>query len=194
MMPSPSQTAHQSSVRPPATFFWVGAADVGGASRAIDCSAMRSNLRGKIRQKLLVYKNSRLLFFCAFREQVFERPPGRVIAAKAVDTPAGRGGGGTEIETPGRGAVGTGSQRRPGEELPDVDCAADDVAADIIRIVGFERSGVHSMPGEDTIFKAGSEAFDLLLDGLGVVEDRAIGNVTINPHDVPAHRRAGWIK
>src|ERR1700736_1003750 len=115
-----------------------------------------------------------------------------VVAAHAVDSGAGRRGRRAQVQALGGGGVV--APRGAEEELVQVEDAAGNVAADKVSVHRLESGGGKDAACEDTIAKAGCEAFDLRFDGVEHVDLGAVGDVAIGPGGVLAYRGAGWIE
>ena len=77
-----------------------------------------------------------------------------------------------------------GLRSRSKEQLGSLVGTAADVAADEALVALMEERRRAHVAGENTIAKPGSEPFDLLLDGVGTVHGRAVGNMAICPRRV----------
>jgi hypothetical protein len=112
-----------------------------------------------------------------------------VVAAEAVDSSAGRSGGGAKKNV-FRGS-GVSADRGAEKKLAEGVGAAGDVASDEVGVVGFELRGRFGGAGDDEIFEAGSEAFDLRFDGGGHVGGGVGRDVAVGPDDVEG-RSGEW--
>src|SRR5258708_34867903 len=117
-----------------------------------------------------------------------------MIPAHPMNTPARRRRRRTDIDPFGRGPVRRSPESRPGEQLPKIYYSTVDVPADIIRVIIFQLSGVHHMPGQDTIPETGGKPLHLFLYYLRHIFRRTIGHMTIGPTRMFALRRAGGIE
>src|SRR5437762_9303033 len=93
-----------------------------------------------------------------------------------------------------RGRVRIAADRRPGPELAEILEAAEDVAADEVRIVVLDLGRSPGRNRQDPVPGARGEALDLAQDRLGHVDPRAVRDVTVGPDGVLALRRARWIE
>ena len=82
-----------------------------------------------------------------------------VDSAHAMDASAGGSGGAAEVDLWRGGSVEAAGGAE--EELTQVGCAANDVAADEVGVHGLKRGGGEDVTGEDTVAEARGEALDL---------------------------------
>ena len=115
-----------------------------------------------------------------------------VVAAHAVDSGTGRRGRRAQVQALGGGGVV--APRGAEEELVQVEDAAGNVAADKVSVHRLESGGGKDAACEDTIAKAGCEAFDLRFDGVEHVDLGAVGDVAIGPSGVLPCRGAGGVE
>ena len=118
---------------------------------------------------------------------------GGVVAAHAVDAAGWGGGGGAEEEAGIGGGVRVEAGDGAGEELAPVGHAADDIATDVVGVVGFHLEAVVGVGSEDGVAEAGGEAFDLGFDAGAHVEGAAVGDVAVGPEGVLAGGGAGGV-
>ena len=112
--------------------------------------------------------------------------------AHAVYPTAGRRRSATEEDTGERGTVQAACGAE--EELPQIECAAVEIAANQIGIMSFHAGGAEHMAAQNTLAEAGGEAFHLGFDGVRHVQGRAVGNMAIGPGGVLAGGRAGGVE
>ena len=99
--------------------------------------------------------------------------------------PAPGGLAAEQMNVPGMpGAVGVEGHSGSGEQLQARVGAGDDVAADVVRVVGGERRRRPDGGGDDALAEAGGEPLDLLQDRLGGVTGVAVRHVGVDPERV----------
>src|SRR4029077_13883524 len=88
------------------------------------------------------------------------------------------------------GAVRIESEARPDQDLDRGVRAGDDVATDVVGVVGLQVSGGAKGRPDDPLPEAGSEALDLPQNGLRRIPGVAAGNVCVDPEWVQVALRA----
>src|SRR2546427_9357553 len=115
---------------------------------------------------------------------------GRMIAAHAVDSPAGRRGRGAEINPLQRRGIGGQTHNWPREELPQILRAARDVAANAVGIVFFDLRRGPDAAGQNNLPKTRGKSLDLRLDSAAHIGAAAIWHVAVGPRRLFAGRSA----
>src|SRR5262249_58835520 len=81
-----------------------------------------------------------------------------------------------------------------GEELPQVEAAAGDVAADVVRVVCLKLGRGRLRERQDSLPEARGKPLDLTEDRLGHLRGGAVRDVAVRPDGVLARRRAGGVE
>src|SRR3954452_22417847 len=105
----------------------------------------------------------------------------------------GRRGGRADVEA-FAGAVGIGCEARANERLDGGVGAADDVAADVVRIRGLEIGRRASGAADDPLPQAGCKALDLGDDDVGGVAAIGVRYVRVGPDRVDVPGRAARVR
>jgi hypothetical protein len=119
---------------------------------------------------------------------------GGVIAAHAVDATTGGGGGRAQEEAGGAGGIGDRPEHRPGQNLPEILHAADDIAADAVRVVALISGGSTRMARQDQLAEPRREALHLRFDGGRHIDGRPVRDVAVGPAGLLAGRSAAGIE
>src|SRR6476659_10646920 len=115
---------------------------------------------------------------------------GGVVAAHPAGAGARWGCGGADVDAGDSGCVGVERQARADHRLPRREGAGDDVAADVVGVVGGEVGGRTDVAGDDPLAQARGEAFDLVEQGIGCVAAVAVRDVGVGPDRVQIVARA----
>lgn len=115
-------------------------------------------------------------------------------AVHPVHRRARRGGRGTRVQPGHRRFPWGAPHHRPFDEWAQGQLAAENVTADLARVVLGTRAGTHGGGAEDPIPKVGGEAFDLGDDGLGHVDLRVARQVRVRPEHLTPHRCPRWVE
>src|SRR3954454_4393366 len=85
-------------------------------------------------------------------------------------------------------------QDRARHELAEVGEPTVDVATEIVGVVLLHGRRAHDVSLDDAVTEAGSESFDLRLDGIGHVDRRTVGDMAVPPTGLPTLGRAGAVE
>src|ERR1700681_4292781 len=124
--------------------------------------------------------------------QVAQGGSGGVVAAHAVDSCPGWGGGRADKRAGDPGAVGVWGYAGSDDDLEGVVLSGEEVTADVVGVVLFQLGWSAHVDGEHSFLEAWGEALYLCEDGVGGVAGVAVGDVGVGPDRVvPAGAAAG---
>ena len=112
-----------------------------------------------------------------------------MIPTHPMHSPTRRRRGRTNIDPLLRRPVWRPPQRRPSEQLPDIDDPAIDITPDIIRIIGLQLRRVKYVSCQNPLPETGRVALHLSLYRLRHIFRRSIRHMTIGPRRMPPLRR-----
>ena len=114
-------------------------------------------------------------------------------SAHAMHAASGRGGGGAEKKARVWRAMRARAGDGAGKELLPIGDAADDIASDVVGIMGFHLPAVVGACGEDGVLEAGGKTFDLAFDPVTHIQAAAVRDVAVGPKDVFSCGCAGGV-